>query len=397
MVKQKLDATQIVIAQANSVYARQCAPVEIANAESGVAFTEIEFQQGDVRRAQDHVIFAEQWAQKALEVATPCGTADRDKDKIVDIVDSCPDEPEDYDGVADEDGCRDIDPNGDEDGDGIKNIDDACLMVPEDFDSDQDDDGCPETSEDTDGDKIIDAIDQCISEAEDYDTFKDTDGCPDPDNDNDGVLDMRDQCPKIAEDLDNWADDDGCPDPDNDNDTLADEFDKCPNEPGDRINNGCPNLDRDKDGVSDANDKCPDNPETMNGYLDEDGCPDSPPSRVVVTRTQIEIKERIQFATGKATLLPASTPVLNDVAQVMKDAPNLHIRVEGHTDADGEEPFNLKLSQERAAAVKTYLESQGIASARLEAIGYGETSPIDTNRTSAGKANNRRVEFHIVP
>jgi OOP family OmpA-OmpF porin len=396
-VRATYDDTKHVLDEANKVFARQCAPEELANAESAVAFTELEFQQGSIRRASDHVNYAHEWAEAALAKATPCGSADRDKDTIADIVDDCPDEPEDMDGDRDDDGCRDLDPNGDEDGDGIKNIDDGCVDVPEDFDGDKDEDGCPETSEDHDGDGIIDAIDQCVDDPEDLDGFKDSDGCPDPDNDNDGLTDINDQCPKVAEDKDGWADDDGCPDPDNDADGLPDSSDQCPNEPGDRLNGGCPNQDRDKDGIADANDRCPDNPETVNQYLDDDGCPDTPPSRVVVTKTQIEIKETIQFQTGSATLLPASIPVLNDVAQVLKDAPTYKVRIEGHTDNEGSDDVNLRLSQERAESVKAYLESVGIAGERLQAEGFGETRPIDTNRTASGRQKNRRVEFHIIP
>jgi outer membrane protein OmpA-like peptidoglycan-associated protein len=395
-VNTTLTHAEQTITQANAVYARLCAPEEIANAESGAAFTRVEFHQGDVRRAQDHANYADQWAILALEKATPCGTADFDKDKIVDIVDQCPKEPEDYDGVNDEDGCRDIDPNGDEDGDGIKNMDDGCMFEPEDFDMDQDEDGCPETSEDTDGDGIINAIDQCVTDPEDLDGFKDSDGCPDPDNDDDGVVDLNDACVKVPEDKDAWEDDDGCPEPDNDLDTLPDTADACPNEPGDRVNNGCPNTDRDKDGIADGNDKCPDVAENVNQYLDDDGCPDNPPSRVVVTRERIEIKDTIQFEVGKATLLAASFPVLKDVATVMKDAPDIKIRIEGHTDSDGSDASNLTLSQARAESVLAYLQQQGIDASRMTAQGFGETRPIDTNRTTAGKAKNRRVEFHIV-
>ena len=395
LVKATLDESQATIVKANLVYGKICAPEELANAQSNVDFTQLEFKQGDVRRAADHATLADEWAKKALEKATPCGTADRDKDTIVDIIDKCPDEPEDFDGVEDEDGCRDIDPNGDEDKDGIKNRDDACMFEPEDFDGDADDDGCPETSLDRDGDGIIDAVDQCPADPEDLDGFKDSDGCPDTDDDNDTITDMNDKCKTIPEDLDGWEDQDGCPDPDNDNDGIADEYDKCPNEPGDRLNNGCPNFDRDKDGIADGNDKCPDNPETVNSYLDDDGCPDSPPKLVVVTHDMIEIKERIQFATGSATLLPASMPVLNDIVTVLKDAPAIKLRIEGHTDSDGNDEFNLKLSQDRAESVLAYLTSRGVDASRLVAQGFGETTPIDTNRTTTGKANNRRVEFHI--
>jgi OOP family OmpA-OmpF porin len=395
-VRSTYDDTQLLIGKANDVHAKFCAPEEIANAESGVAFTELEFRQGDVHRAKDHADYAHEWAKKALEKATPCGTADKDGDKIADIVDRCPDEKEDYDGVQDEDGCPDIDPNGDEDKDGIKNIDDGCVYEPEDFDGDKDDDGCPETSADRDGDSIIDVNDQCIDDPEDLDGFKDSDGCPDPDNDEDGIVDIRDACAKIPEDIDGWEDEDGCPDPDNDLDGLPDGTDQCPNEPGDRLNGGCPNQDRDKDGISDGRDKCPDQPETVNQYLDDDGCPDTSPRHVIVTHTMIQITDTIEFQTGSATLLNASTPILADVAQVLRDAPTYRIRIEGHTDNEGTDEANLTLSQQRADSVKAWLESQGIDPSRLLAVGYGETQPIDTNRTTSGRAHNRRVEFHIL-
>ena len=388
--------TEETLIMAHKVYAPLCAPEELANAESALDFAKIEMFQGYSIRADEHVRFAYDQALLALEISTPCGGVDRDRDTIPDIVDACPDEPEDFDGDRDNDGCRDIDPYGDEDGDGIINMEDACIDDPEDFDGHNDEDGCPETSDDSDGDGLIDAVDSCPEDAEDLDGFEDSNGCPDPDNDQDGVGDFRDSCPLIPEDLDNWEDDDGCPEPDNDLDGIPDVNDECPNEPGDRSRNGCPTLDRDNDGIADVNDVCPDNPETMNGYLDEDGCPDSPPKLVNVTKKQIEIKETIQFETGKATLLPASFAVLNDVVQVLTDLPDMRIRVEGHTDSQGGDALNLKLSNERAGSVKTYLESKGVQSARLKSEGLGETRPIDTNRTPEGRAKNRRVEFHII-
>ena len=159
---------------------------------------------------------------------------------------------------------------------------------------------------------------------------------------------------------------------------------------------GCPETDGDRDGIADADDRCPDQPETVNNYLDEDGCPDTPPRRVKVTRSRIEITETVQFATGSAEVLGASFPVLDDVAQVLLDAPQMRLRIEGHTDSEGGEASNQRLSERRAASVLAYLTSRGIAAGRVTSVGLGETSPIDTNRTSAGRARNRRVEFHIV-
>ncbi|MBN2800368.1 MAG: OmpA family protein [Deltaproteobacteria bacterium] len=395
-VQRNIAETESTLKQANMVYARLCAPEELALAESSLEFSRIEFNQGYLYRGSEHVEDALAMSRAALEKATPCGTADRDADRIPDVVDRCPDEPEDYDGVDDEDGCRDIDPNGDEDGDGIINIDDGCMEEPEDFDGHDDEDGCPETSEDQDGDGYIDVKDGCPAEPEDFDGYQDADGCPDLDDDADGIKDMRDRCPRIPEDLDGWEDEDGCPDPDNDMDGIPDDHDACPNQPGERLRDGCPEVDRDHDGIADELDACPDQPETVNAYLDEDGCPDTPPSRVHVTRTRIEINEVVQFASGSAQLLEVSYPLLDDVAQVLKDASAMRVRIEGHTDSQGSDTFNQTLSEKRAASVRDYLVSRGVEANRLESAGLGETQPLDTNRTPEGRAANRRVEFHIL-
>ncbi|MCB9669916.1 MAG: OmpA family protein [Alphaproteobacteria bacterium] len=395
-VTDTLSKTEDTITKANAVYARMCAPEELARAQSSVDFTRLELAQGDVRRAGDHATVGYEAALAALEKATECGGADRDQDRVPDIVDRCPDEPEDHDGVDDTDGCRDLDPTGDEDRDGIVNIDDACIDIPEDLDGDRDEDGCPETSDDSDGDGLIDAVDPCPEDAEDFDGFQDQDGCPELDNDNDLVNDLRDGCPLVPEDTDGWEDEDGCPDPDNDSDGVADSIDRCPNEPGPTERQGCPDQDADDDGISDANDQCPTQPETKNGYLDDDGCPDEEPKKVVVTRTRVEIKETIEFQTGSATLLPSANSILDDVVKVLQDVPDMRLRIEGHTDNQGSDSANLQLSQERAFSVRVYLESRGIPRERLEAVGRGELEPIDTNRTPGGRQRNRRVEFHIL-
>ena len=395
-VKRSLFSAQETIRDTHAVYGPVCAPVELAEAEAAAAFTQVEFDAGDVVRARQHAEDAVRWADEALAKATPCGTADRDGDTIVDIMDQCPDEPEDMDGVDDEDGCRDIDPNGDEDGDAIRNIDDACMFEAEDYDGDADEDGCPETSLDRDGDGLIDAVDQCPDDPEDKDGFNDQDGCPDPDDDLDGIMDLLDHCRRIPEDIDGWDDEDGCPDPDNDADGIPDTDDECPNEAGSRDLNGCPTNDADQDGIADENDQCPNQAEIPNGYLDDDGCPDVAPARVTVTRRRIEITDSILFESGRARLLAESGPTIDDVAKVLDDVPSMHIRVEGHTDSQGGEQFNLELSQERARAVMIYLTAKGISADRLESEGYGETVPLDTNRTPEGRQRNRRVEFVIL-
>ncbi len=395
-VRETLERTEQTLELAHRVYGPLCAPVEMAYAETAADFTRIELHQGSAHRADRHVREAYDYAITALEKATPCGGADRDRDTIPDIVDRCADEPEDFDGDKDDDGCKDIDPHGDDDGDGIANVDDGCPEVPEDFDGHNDDDGCPETSEDSDGDGIVDVVDQCRMAAEDIDNFQDSDGCPDPDNDNDNIPDFRDACAMSPEDIDGWMDDDGCPDADNDLDGIADVIDKCPNEPGDRQREGCPLQDGDGDGIADINDRCLDQPETKNGYLDEDGCPDTPPSRVRVTRQRVLPDDTVKFTSGSAYLAQESYALLDSIVQVLNDAPTMRLRIEGHTDAQGGDDANLRLSRDRADSVRTYLMSKGISESRLTATGFGETKPVDTNRTERGRALNRRVEFHIL-
>jgi len=324
---------------------------------------------------------------------------DRDKDGIPNKYDVCINIPEDHDGFEDQDGC----PEDDNDQDGILDINDSCPNDPEDYDGFQDQDGCPDVDNDQDG--IWDAQDACPMDPEDIDGFQDMDGCPEPDNDQDGILDPQDACPMVAETFNGFQDQDGCPDDkpfiDTDGDGYQDEVDQCPLDPEDfdgwQDEDGCPDLDNDQDGILDTVDQCPFDPETVNGYLDEDGCPDTAPSRVVVEKSKIVITEKIFFDYNKAIIKPMSFELLDEVAQVINDHPHItRIQVEGHTDSDGSETYNEKLSQRRAEAVVEYLINASVESGRLSAKGFGESTPIDTNETTEGKARNRRVEFTIL-
>jgi OmpA-OmpF porin, OOP family len=249
-------------------------------------------------------------------------------------------------------------PPGDADGDGILDPDDKCPKVPEDKDGFQDEDGCPEDDNDADG--LADKIDKCPNEPEDKDSFEDDDGCPEDDNDKDGLADRVDQCPNEAEDKDGFEDDDGCPDTDNDKDGIADKDDKCPNEAG----------------------------------VAPDGCPKKY-ARVVVTEKKIELKETVYFDTNKATIKAVSFKLLDDVALALTDNPTIKVEIQGHTDSQGNDAFNLKLSQRRAESVRAYLLKKSIAADRMTAKGYGEDVPIADNRTADGRSQNRRVEFVI--
>jgi OOP family OmpA-OmpF porin len=246
---------------------------------------------------------------------------------------------------------------------------------------------------DQDGDGILDDVDRCPRVPEDKDNWKDEDGCPEDDNDQDGLADRIDKCPIDAEDRDAFEDDDGCPDPDNDKDGLNDTVDKCPNDPEDKDgfedDDGCPDTDNDKDGIADLTDKCPNE-----AGVPPDGCPKKY-TLVVVTEKKIELKQTVFFDTNKATIKAVSFGLLDQVALALQDNPKLVVEVQGHTDSQGADAFNLKLSQSRAESVRAYLMRKGVDARRMDPRGYGENVPIADNRTGDGRSQNRRVEFVI--
>jgi outer membrane protein OmpA-like peptidoglycan-associated protein len=276
-------------------------------------------------------------------------------------------------------------PPVDHDGDGIPDDKDKCPDKPEDIDGFHDHDGCPDPDNDKDG--IPDEKDKCPNQAEDKDGFEDADGCPDLDDDKDGVSDDKDKCPKQAEDRDGFEDGDGCPDADNDNDGIPDAEDRCPQLPGVASAKGCP--DRDGDGVADDEDLCPD----AAGPADALGC--KKPAHLTITKTKIEPSERIQFARDASKIAPKSLPILDEVAQLLKDARELRLRIEGYSDDKGGAARAMPLSQGRAEAVRSYLISKGVPPERVSAKGFGAEKPIDNNATPAGRENNQRVELMI--
>lgn len=110
----------------------------------------------------------------------------------------------------------------------------------------------------------------------------------------------------------------------------------------------------------------------------------------------IEVGETIRFDTGKASIDPSSTDLLDAVADILKVTPGItKLTIEGHTDSTGDAGLNKQLSQARADAVKTYLEGKGVASSRLVAVGFGAEKPIAGNDTDEGRGKNRRVEFKV--
>jgi len=122
-----------------------------------------------------------------------------------------------------------------------------------------------------------------------------------------------------------------------------------------------------------------------------------PPRQPEIKAKKITIDQKIHFDFDKATIKKESYGILDDVANVLKANPNIkRVRIEGHTDSIGTDAYNQKLSERRANSVRDFLVSKGIDASRLEAVGYGESRPIDDNKTAAGRANNRRTEFNVI-
>jgi outer membrane protein OmpA-like peptidoglycan-associated protein len=273
---------------------------------------------------------------------------------------------------------------------------------------------------DSDKDGIIDKKDKCPEQAEDKDGYLDDDGCPDPDNDGDFIADVNDSCPNEK------ATCSGCLPKivDTDKDGLLDDKDKCPQQPEDidgfQDDDGCPDPDNDGDGIGDALDKCPNQAEDVDGYEDMDGCPDPDndadgipdikdqcPNKKGIPEEQgcpraKEIKRGklilvgVNFQAGKAILDPNSYRILDQVYESLVEWPEVKLEIQGHTDSQGNYTKNKQLSQKRAEAVMIYLIQKGIAPDRLRALGFGPDNPIADNKTANGRAKNRRVEMNRI-
>jgi outer membrane protein OmpA-like peptidoglycan-associated protein len=249
---------------------------------------------------------------------------------------------------------------------------------------------------DSDRDDLLDDVDQCVEQAEDRDQFDDEDGCPDFDNDHDGVADASDRCPREAEDEDGWQDADGCPDLDNDGDAIADANDGCRDQAEDKDgwedDDGCPDSDNDGDGLADADDQCPDEP----GGGDERGCPPAQAIAAAVSEERIELRETILFGNNNAEIQASSFALLDTVAKLLADRPEIaRVVVEGHTDDRGGLAHNQKLSEARARSVMDALISRGTSAARLSSAGFGSSRPLVANDSAENRAKNRRVELRI--
>ena len=297
-----------------------------------------------------------------MNLSIPIGKKIRDKDKdhVSKKMDDCPKEA----GPWEAKGC----PDQDKDDDGILDSDDDCPEIAgiKKFN------GCP----DTDGDGIKDSDDAC-PEVVGIEEFQ---GCPD--SDKDGIQDSEDDCPTLA----GLIDFNGCPDTDEDG--LMDSEDDCPTVAGPIDNKGCPFNDDDNDGVLNKDDDCP---KTF-GPKENKGCP-------IIEKEVEEALDlaftNLEFESGRAIIKQSSYFSLGELAQIMKDHPEINLLVEGHTDNVGAEASNQLLSEKRATAVKNLLVGKGINAGRIIVEAFGETKPVATNETAAGKQANRRVEMAI--
>jgi outer membrane protein OmpA-like peptidoglycan-associated protein len=186
-----------------------------------------------------------------------------------------------------------------------------------------------------------------------------------PDQDGDGIPDILDACKEVPEDRDGIQDQDGCPE-----------------------------EDADQDGIPDLSDECPELAENINEVEDEDGCPE--PEEVKLLKDRIELSDAVHFESGRSIIKKKSYSLLKGVAEILVEHPQLHIQIVGHTDSYGDEEDNLYLSQDRADAVRRFLIDEGVDPKQVTAVGYGESKPIQSNKTARGRSINRRVEFNVV-
>lgn len=142
-------------------------------------------------------------------------------------------------------------------------------------------------------------------------------------------------------------------------------------------------LDSDGDGVVDEKDKCPDTP--ADTRVDGDGCP----------LPKVMTLHGVTFEFDSARLRLDAQTILDSAADMLKKYPDMQVEVAGHTDSQGSETYNLKLSDGRAASVRDYFVGKGIPETQLSSKGYGEAEPIADNATEEGRERNRRVELRV--
>jgi len=236
---------------------------------------------------------------------------------------------------------------------------------------------------DADGDGVPDHLDQCPDTPKGVEV--DAAGCP-IDSDGDGVPDYLDKCPGTPPGVE--VDEAGCP-IDSDGDGVPDELDKCPGTPqGVEVDaTGCP-IDSDGDGVPDYLDRCPGTPQGV--PVDDSGCPIA---GVEVAGDEWFVRGQVLFDLNRATIKPEAAEVLLRVANFLRKNQQYMVEIQGNTDSTGPLAWNVKLSEMRAEAVKSYLVTNGVEAGRLTTKGFGPNEPLAPNNTAEGRAKNRRVDF----
>lgn len=225
------------------------------------------------------------------------------------------------------------------------------------------------------------------------------------DADNDGIPDDADQCPDTPGG--STVNETGC-EGDADGDGVVDRLDGCPETAaGTSVDEkGCAAVaDKDNDGIPDALDQCPDT--AAGTTVTETGCevksegcrapgPGEPINLEGCATGEAVVLKGVNFQVNSSRLTANSKVILNQVADSLAAAPAMKVEIGGHTDAQGSDSFNTKLSDRRAQSVKDYLIARGIDPSRLVSKGYGESQPVDTNETGEGRELNRRVEMKVL-
>ena len=232
---------------------------------------------------------------------------------------------------------------------------------------------CALTGGDSDRDGVPDKKDHCAHTPEGVSV--DNRGCP-VDSDNDRIPDYMDRCASTPHGV--TVDAHGCPDADGDG--VPDNMDRCPDTPaGVEIDQyGCP-TDSDEDGVPNAVDECPDTPQGV--PVDAVGCP-----------LQKELG-MVYFGFDKTDINPQDLQELDQIADIAKKQPGLHLTAVGYTDSTGPLEYNEKLALRRANSVKKYLEDHGVSGNRIKAVAGGVLETGD--QTSEGRRDNRHVTITI--
>jgi len=261
----------------------------------------------------------------------------------------------------------------DTDNDGVVDKKDLCPDTPEGVMVDEN--GCPI---DTDKDGVPDYLDECPS----VPGLKEFKGCPDTDGD--GIPDKDDECPDVA----GLAIHKGCPD--SDGDGVPDKDDRCPDTPkGYKVDRfGCP-VDRDRDGIIDSEDDCPDEP----GVAELKGCPYD--VGTLMAKYGLNNKN-ILFDFDKSALKPVGITTLNGISEALNNHDGFGVELSGYTDYIGTDAYNMKLSERRVNSAADYLVGKGVQRAKIKTMFFGEDNPVSDNKTAAGRAQNRRVDYLLI-